>query len=153
MVHVLYCFTATMCEKFLQPRGECFHQNVDVQLIISLSILSDEPPKITCQPLSQINVLPGNPATFTIEATGSHPLSYMWEWKQAVEGDGSEEWQPCCAEWCNETTLTIPSVNKSNEGCYRCIISNRGGDQTSKSAQLSVGKNHIFRLADSQTLV
>ena len=110
---------------------------------MSLSTLSDEPPKITCQPINLNHVLPGNAAVFTIEATGSQPLSYQWQWKPAVEGDGSEEWQPCCAEWCNETTLTIPSVNKSNKGSYRCIISNHTGDQTSKSAQLSVGKNHI----------
>ena len=84
---------------------------------------------------------------FTAEATGTQPLSYQWwHWELAGEGGGSGEWQPCSAEWSNGATLTIPSVQKSNEGLYCCVISNCAGDQVSNPAELSVGKNFIIAL-------
>ena len=75
---------------------------------------------------------------FTVQATGTDPLSYLWQWKPAEEED---EWQPCHAEWCDGATLTIPSVQKSNEGNYCCVIRNHAGSETTKPAHLSVGKN------------
>ena len=77
---------------------------------------------------------------FTLQATGTEPLSYHWQWKPAEEG-GSEGWQTCRAEWSDGATLTIPSVQKSNEGNYRCVISNYAGTQTSNPAKLSIGKS------------
>ena len=77
---------------------------------------------------------------FTVQATGTEPLNYHWQWNPAAE-DRSEEWQPCRAEWCDGATLTIPSVQQCNAGSYRCVIRNSVGTQTSNSAELSVGKN------------
>ena len=80
----------------------------------------------------------GNPVTFTVQATGTYPLNYKWQWKPAAEVEGlSVEWQPCDAE---STSLTIPSVQKSNEGSYHCVVSNIAGTQTSEPAKLSIGK-------------
>ena len=81
--------------------------------------------------------------TFTAEATGMGPLNYYWEWKPAEEEGESKTWQQCCAEWSDGVTLTIPSVQKCNEGSYRCVISNYAGSQTSNPAdrELSVGEN------------
>ena len=62
-------------------------------------------------------------------------MKYHWQWKLAEE---EGEWQPCDAEWCDGATLTIPSVQKSNEGSYRCVISNCAGNETSKQAKLKV---------------
>ena len=112
-----------------------------VHFIISSSALAAEPPKIVSQASSQNNVLPGNTVAFTIQAIGTQPLSYQWEWKPAVEGGESEEWQPCPAQWCSGATLTIPSAHKSNEGSYHCVVSNSAGSHTSEPAELSVGKN------------
>ena len=75
---------------------------------------------------------------FTVQATGTEPLSYHWQWKPAEEESGSEEWQSCPAEWCDGATLTIPSVQKSNEGWYCCVISNCAGSQASNPAKLEV---------------
>ena len=77
---------------------------------------------------------------FTVQATGTEPLNYHWQWNPAEE-DGSEEWQSCDAEWSDDATLTIPSVQQFNEGSYRCVICNSAGTQISKPAQISVGKN------------
>ena len=101
---------------------------------------SDEPPKVTGHPKSLGNVSPGTAISFTVQATGTEPLNYQWQW---AEEDGSHE--SCPAEWCDGATLTIPSVQKSNEGSYRCVIRNSVGTQISKAAQLSVGKNPMFK--------
>ena len=79
---------------------------------------------------------------FTIQATGTDPLSYKWQWKPAAEAEGlSEEslWQPCDAEGADSASLTITSVQKSNEGSYHCVVSNIAGTQTSEPAKLSIG--------------
>ena len=76
--------------------------------------------------------------TFTVQATGTEPLNYYWQWNPAKEG-GSEEWEHCCGvEGCNTAILTISSMQKSNEGSYHCVVSNCAGSQTSKPAQLEV---------------
>ena len=107
-------------------------------------LLTADPPKVTTHPQELMNTLPGNPVKFTLQATGTEPLSYHWQWQPAEEEGGSKEWQPCPAEWSDGATLTIPSVQKSNEGSYRCAVSNYAGTQTSNPANLSVGKNPIF---------
>ena len=99
----------------------------------------DEPPKVTCQAKSLNKVCPETTISFTVQATGTGPLNHQWEWKPAKK-DGSEEWQPCDAVWCDGATLTISSVQKSNEGWYHCVISNYAGTVISKPARLSVGK-------------
>ena len=82
--------------------------------------------------------------TFTVQATGTEPLNYLWQWNLAKEG-ASEEWQPCSGVKGSDTaTLTIPSVHqKSNRGSYRCVISNCAGSQTSKPAKLEVSRSFI----------
>ena len=103
-----------------------------------------DPPSITTHPQDIKDAIQGKFAKFAIQVTGTEPLSYHWQWNQAEEEGGSKEWQPCRAEWCDGATLTIPSVQKSNEGSYRCVISNCAGTQTSNSAKLSVGKNPAY---------
>ena len=105
-------------------------------LIVCLYL--DEPPKITVHPKSLKEIWPGKPVVFTVQATGTDPLSYHWQWKPAEE---EGEWQPCDTDWSGGATLTIPSVQKSNEGSYRCVISNYAGTQISNPAELSIGKN------------
>ena len=97
-----------------------------------------QPPRIITHPQELKDVVQGESAKFIIEATGTDPLSYHWQCKPAEEEGGSEEWQPCPVEWSDGATLTIPSVQKSNEGSYRCVISNCVGSQTSKPTKLEV---------------
>ena len=103
-------------------------------------LLVGEPPKVTSQPKSQKKVVPGTTVSFTVQATGTDPMHYQWEWKTAGEERGSEGWLLCPAEWSDGVTLTIPSVQKSNEGRYHCVISNYAGTLISKPVQLTVGK-------------
>ena len=87
------------------------------------------------------NVVQGKPVTFTAQATGTEPLSYQWEWKLATD---DSKWQPCDVEkfpGADSSTITIPSVQNSNEGSYRYVVTNCAGYQTSNPAELSVGKS------------
>ena len=105
-----------------------------------------DPPGVATQPQDLKDAVPGNAVMFTVEATGTDPLSYQWDWKPA--GDRNE-WQPVEFSGSDQFTLTISSVQKSNEGSYRCVISNCAGTQTSSPAQLSVGKkykNFMYKL-------
>ena len=103
------------------------------------------PPTVTIHPQELINVVPGKCAKMTVQATGTDPLSYHWQWKPADEEGKSRKWYSCPAEWSDGTTLTLSSVHKSNEGSYRCVTSNCAGSQKSNTAQLSVGKNPTLR--------
>ena len=99
-----------------------------------------DPPRINTHPRNLKNAVRGKPAKFIVQVTGTEPLRYQWlHWRPAEEEEnGSEEWQPCCAEWSDGATLTIPSVQKSNEGHYCCVISNCAGSQASQPAKLEV---------------
>ena len=106
---------------------------------VFISTYVAEPPRITSHPQELKDGVQGKSAKFMIQATGTEPLSYLWQWKPAEES-GSGEWQLCPAEWCDGATLTIPSVQKSNEGNYCCVISNCAGSQASNPAFIVVGK-------------
>ena len=104
----------------------------------------DERPRITVHPQDLKNIVPSKPLTFAVQATGTEPLSYQWEIKTR---NGKGGWQLCDVEsfpGANSSTLTIPSVQKSNEGSYRCTVSNCAGSETSQCATLTVGKEIRF---------
>ena len=97
------------------------------------------PPRIITHPQDLKNFVRGKCAKFIIQATGTEPLSYQWlHLNLPAEGRGSEEWQSCPAEWSDGGTLTIPNVQKCNEGNYLCVIRNCAGEQTSEEAKLEV---------------
>ena len=109
----------------------------DTVLFILYNYVAD-PPKIVTHPQNLKDVVQGKPAKFIVQATGTQPLSHQWEWKPKMKWDWSGRWQLCPAEWSDGATLTIPSVQNSNQGRYRCVISNCAGSQTSEQAELEV---------------
>ena len=113
-------------------------------LLVSASVLVVEPPRIISQPQELRDVVEGKSARFSIQATGTEPMNYKWQWKPIEKGSVREEWEPCRAKWCSGATLTISKVEKSNEGNYRCVVCNFAGDQTSNPAELTIGKNATF---------
>jgi len=115
---------------------KCVQVNAECKVCPMFCFYVAEPPRITAH-----DAVPGESVMFTAEATGTEPLNYQWEWKPAMDDDS--EWQLCDVErfpGIDSSTLTIPSVQKSNEGSYRCVVSSCG---TSNSAKLTVGKNSI----------
>ena len=92
-----------------------------------------DPPRITTHPVDVKDAIPGNQVEFIIQATGTQPLNYQWE---CEEGSDVERFPGA-----RSSTLTIPSVQKSDEGSYRCTVSNCAGRKTSECVTLTVGKN------------
>ena len=83
------------------------------------------PPVITTQPQS-LSVAPGNPATFTVVASGTSPLVYQWRFNSNnIAG-------------ATNSTYTIPSAVGTNQGFYMVVITNGLGSATSTNANLSV---------------
>jgi hypothetical protein len=67
----------------------------------------------------------GQPAVFSVIASGTAPLSYQWK-KGAVNVGG------------NSSTLTIPTASAGDAGAYRVIAANPYGIDTSVAAMLTV---------------
>jgi uncharacterized repeat protein (TIGR03803 family) len=88
-------------------------------------------PVITQQPLSQ-TVLPGAPATFTVVAVGTHPLSYRWQLNGTNLTDNSN------LSGSSTASLTIGNVTTPNTGTYAVVVSNALGTATSSGAALNV---------------
>ena len=97
-----------------------------------------EPPRITTHPQELKDAVPGKLVTFRIEATGTEPLSYQWQYEAGSEGLQLYDVEK--SPGANSSTLTIPRVKKLNEGSYYCIVSNCAGSETSKCATLSLGE-------------
>jgi glucose/arabinose dehydrogenase len=82
-------------------------------------------PVITQQPAAA-TVSAGQPATFSVTATGTAPLSYQWQ-KNNTNISGA-----------TNASYTIASVQAADAGAYRVVVSNAVGSVTSSAAQLTV---------------
>ena len=84
-------------------------------------------PVITVQPRSLV-VDEDDPATFSVTATGTAPLSYQWyKDGRAISG-------------ATGSSYTINSAKKSDEGSYYVIVRNNAGSVTSNTVTLTVNK-------------
>ena len=86
-----------------------------------------DPPQVTVHPVGQTDMVPGSDVYFSVTATGIAPLSYQWQ-KDGVDLTGT-----------TTATLTITGVMESDEGGYRCVVTNIAGMDTSNTATLTVG--------------
>lgn len=84
-------------------------------------------PNILTQPASQ-SVLQGQPASFTVVATGVPEASYQWL------QNGTNAPFPSA----NSATLSIPSAQPADAAIYSVIVSNTAGAVTSSSVNLTV---------------
>ena len=109
------------------------------QLFYPSFTFAAKPPKISSQPASQKDVLPGKAVTFSIQATGTEPLGYQWQWKQFGKKGEKDGWQNVSGEG---STFQVRSVKANNAGYYRCVVSNCAGSETSQRASLTAGKHN-----------
>ena len=96
------------------------------------SVLSDpaslalmDPPVITAQPQGQ-SVGGGLPATFTVEASGSGPLSYQWR-RNGIALSGA-----------TNASLTLHELRRNDAGAYSVLVGNSAGAVASAVATLTV---------------
>lgn len=94
-------------------------------------VSSVNPPQITQNPANQLDVDPESQVVFTVAATDT--TVYQWQLNErdllyplpGVSGTTT-------------ATLTIYNVDKTDEGMYRCILTNAAGHMISDCAQLTV---------------
>ena len=72
-------------------------------------------------------------------------MEYQWQQNTLTE---AEDWKPLVPdgksyEGADTCKLTFPSVEKSDEGKYRCQVVNKAGEVVSESAALSIGKINV----------
>jgi hypothetical protein len=82
------------------------------------------PPTIS-QPPQSLTTNQGGTATFTISASGSTPLGYLWQFN----GQNTT---------ATTSSYTLSNVQGSNDGNYQCIVTNPAGAITSAVATLTV---------------
>ena len=109
------------------------------QLFYPSFSLAAKPPKITSQPTSQKDAIPGKAVTFSVQATGTEPLGYQWQLRQFGKKGEKDGWQNVSGEG---STFQVRSVKANNPGYYRCVVSNCAGSETSQHASLTVGKHN-----------
>lgn len=82
-------------------------------------------PTITSQP-ANVTASSGSSASFTVEASGSAPLSYVWRRGSTV------------ISACTSATCLLSSVTSADAGSYTVQVSNSAGSATSNPATLTV---------------
>lgn len=92
---------------------------------IRYGAVSGLPLAITTQPTGT-TVLQGAPASFTVVATGTAPLSYQWRLGGVAVSGGTA------------TTLSIPSAQPVNAGTYDVVVTDTSGSVTSNAVVLGV---------------
>ena len=93
----------------------------------------EEGPAITVQPRNYVGPV-GGTATYTVEATGTEPLTYQWQYKASLG------WKNSPATGAKTATVSIDITEAKNGNQYRCIVSNSFGSVTSNAATLTVGQ-------------
>lgn len=109
--------------KSTNPEGTDSTALLDNVAIVEVPV--NTPPSIGTQPQS-MTVYLGDPASFTVAAQGSQPLSYQWR----IDGE------PVAG--ATYSTLALDAVRLSDEGDYTLVVSNEHGTATSAVARLSL---------------
>jgi hypothetical protein len=108
--------------------------------VAQLSVTIPDPPSIITQP-QDLTVLPGQSATFTVQAGGSEPFIYQWYFDTTTPVPNA-----------NDSTLTITNVQVANAGNYSVVVSNLAGTVTSSDAVLNVNTNPVAPSFTSQPI-
>ena len=82
--------------------------------------------------------------SFAVQATGTEPLSYQWQWKPVAEGVISGEWQNLASggsvQGADTATLMFTSIESCSEGLYRCVVTNVVGEEISEYTDHIIGE-------------
>jgi hypothetical protein len=107
----------------------------------SIGLFVYTPVSLTTQPAA-LTLNPGSPATFTVVATGTVPMTYQWR-KDGISIAGA-----------TSSAYSIPSVQAANSGAYSVTVTNPAGSVTSHTADLAVNTPvSITKQPAAQTLL
>lgn len=105
--------------------GNIYFLARDAGALYKIIYTTNTAPTIVTHP-SSVSVAEGQPATFSVTATGSAPLNYQWQ-KNSVNITGA-----------NASSYNIAATTPGNAGSYSVIVSNSLGSVTSNPATLTV---------------
>ena len=123
--------STTLSDIQLVGSGSSFTGSDHYPLVSDWVIISSVAPSITTQPVSQTNN-EGATITFTVTASGSAPLAFVWKHNNSTLSDGGN------VAGSTTSALTISSISQSDAGTYSVVITNVSGSATSSSATLTV---------------
>lgn len=98
-------------------------------------------PQITTPPQSQI-VTEGESATFTIEASGSEPLSYQWQ----ESTDSGSNWKSIAGATSTSYEIATTSTDMSDHQ-YRCVVTASSVSVVSDAATLTVNAPTTYTIS------
>jgi glucose/arabinose dehydrogenase len=115
------------------PDGALYYlsrgSGVTTGVVQRIAFAAPEAPSITTPPQDQTTAI-GQPATFSVVASGSMPLTYQWQ------RNGSD------IAGATGSTYTLSSATAADNGSqFRCVVSNAVGSVTSSAAVLTVTGN------------
>jgi len=106
--------------------GSLYYLSIGLASVFRIQFGGGTSPGITTHPSNQA-VMQGQPATFTVAASGSAPLSYQWQ-RNMVDISGA-----------TSSSYTLSSTTLADNGAkFRCVVSNAFGTATSNEATLTV---------------
>ena len=106
--------------------GSLYYLSIGASSLFKVQFNGGVPPTITTHPANQ-SVLVGEPASFTVGATGSGTLTYQWQ-KNMVNFGGA-----------TAATFNLPAAALADNGSkFRCLVTNSFGTTTSNEATLTV---------------
>lgn len=117
---------------------------VSPDAVQNLTIVVDEAPVITTQPLSQ-TVQPGTTVSFTAAASGFPAPTVQWQ--RSTNGGTSFS----DVATATSTTYTFTAAAGDDQSQYRAVFTNPTGSATSSAATLRVGTAPSFTSANSAT--
>lgn len=98
---------------------------------IKWSLINANGPIITQHPSNQTTALGGG-ATFTVAATGSGTLTYIWQKNQVNLTNGGHY------SGVTTATLTVSNADTNDAANYRCVVTDNTGSATSNEAALTI---------------
>lgn len=105
--------------------GNLYFLSRDNSAVYKIVYTASTAPLITNQPQSATVAL-GSPASFSVTATGSAPLSYQWR-KNGSNITGA-----------TASTYSIANTTAASAGTYSVVVSNSAGSVTSNNATLTI---------------
>ncbi len=108
------------------PDGNLYYLSRSAQSVVRINFPAGQLPAVTQHPASQL-VSVGEPASFSVSATGAAPLTYQWQ-RNGVDIAGA-----------TSSTYRVAQTTLSDHGArLRCVVRNSLGSVVSSEAVLSV---------------